>query len=141
MISPDPVFVEVSAGELIDKLTILQIKAERIIDPDKLRNIKRELEALAKVRASLEFSAELEELERKLKETNERVWESEEAIRQHEQRQDFGSTFIELARSVYLTNDQRAHLKRAINALLKSRLIEEKSYTGHQSIPSSHPVE
>ncbi len=134
-------FVEVSAGELFDKLTILNIKAERIANPEKLNNVKREIEALSKVRASIEHSPVLGELQRQLKEANERLWEIEDSIREHEQRQDFGPTFIELARAVYLTNDHRARLKRDINTLLKSRLVEEKSYAGQTSIPDSNWVE
>jgi tetratricopeptide (TPR) repeat protein len=130
-------FVEVSAGELLDKLTILHIKAERIADTEKLHNVKAEIDALAKVRAAIESTPALGALERKLKEANEQLWEIEDAIREHEQRKDFGAGFIELARTVYLTNDRRASLKREINALLKSRLVEEKSYAGVTTIPTS----
>lgn len=133
----EPLFVEVSAGELLDKLTILHIKFERITDPDKLRNVRAEIAALTTVSATIESSPELMELEQKLKRANEQLWEIEDAIREHEQRQDFGPTFVELARAVYITNDHRAHLKRDINALLKSRLVEEKSYGGIPSVSSS----
>jgi hypothetical protein len=136
-----PLFVEVSAGELLDKLTILHIKAERITDPGKLRNVKREIETLTKVIANIELSPALMELQQKLKEANEELWEIEDAIREHEQRRDFGITFVELARSVYLTNDRRAQLKREINTLLQSRLVEEKSYSGQASTPDPRPGE
>lgn len=123
-----PLLVEVSVGELLDKLSILKLKAERIADAAKLGNIQRELETLAKVRAGFASSAALEELERELLEVNGSLWEIEDAIREHERRQDFGATFIELARSVYRINDRRAEVKRRINELLQSRLVEEKSY-------------
>jgi tetratricopeptide (TPR) repeat protein len=125
--SPE-LFVEVSAGELLDKLSILRLKSERIQDPEKLRNVHRELETLGKVREGLKPSAALEELERELFAVNASLWEIEDAIREHELRQDFSAAFVELARSVYRTNDRRAELKRRINELLQSRLVEEKSY-------------
>jgi tetratricopeptide (TPR) repeat protein len=125
-----PLLVEVSAGELLDKLAILQIKSERIADPDKLRNIRLEMESLAAVRATLESSPALAELEQKLKGVNEHLWDIEDEIRVYEQRQDFGPEFIACARSVYRENDRRAAIKRAINDLLQSRLVEEKSYAG-----------
>ena len=131
-----PLRVEVSAGELIDKLTILHIKTERIVDSEKLRNVKGELNSLLTVRATLESSTDLEKLEDQLRKTNERLWDIEDAIRDCEERQDFGSTFIELARSVYRTNDLRAHLKRQINDLLGSRIIEEKSYAPYAIHPA-----
>jgi Flp pilus assembly protein TadD len=133
-----PWLVEVSAGELLDKLSILHIKAERITDQEKLRNVKLEIEALTKVSSRIKSSPALAELVLKLKEANERIWEIEDAIREHEKRQDFGAEFIELARSVYLTNDQRMRLKREINALLKSRLVEEKSYECNPATPASN---
>ncbi len=124
-----PLMVEVSCGELLDKLAILQIKSERIANPQKQRNIQLEREALLRVRATLESSPRLEELECKLKQVNEQLWEIEDEIRLLEHRQDFGPRFVELARAVYLTNDRRAALKREVNALLQSRLVEEKSYS------------
>jgi tetratricopeptide (TPR) repeat protein len=124
-----PLFAEVSAGELLDKLTILQIKAERITDPAKLRNVHTELEALEAVRATLAPSPELTE---ELKAVNEQLWDVEDEIRLCEQQRNFGPRFIELARSVYRINDRRAALKRALNEQLGSRLIEEKSYPAEQ---------
>ncbi len=120
--------VEVSAGELLDKLTILRIKSQRIVDPEKLRNIRTEMEALTGVRQGLAPSRELEELEEQLAAVNEQLWDIEDAIRACERGGDFGPRFIELARSVYRTNDRRAGLKRAINELLGSAIVEEKSY-------------
>lgn len=121
--------VEVSAGELIDKITILQIKSERLADPEKLRNVRAELGALGTVcQEEFQESPRLAELTAELKAVNERLWDIEEEIRLCERGQDFGPRFIALARSVYRENDQRARLKREVNELLGSRLVEEKSY-------------
>lgn len=123
------VAVEIAPGELIDKITILQIKSERISDPEKHRNVLVELETLTASRdASLPQSGELDRLSRELKAVNERLWVIEDDIRDCERDGDFGDRFIELARSVYKTNDVRADLKRQINVALGSHLIEEKSY-------------
>ncbi|MEM8790889.1 MAG: DUF6165 family protein [Pseudomonadota bacterium] len=121
--------VEIAAGELIDKITILEIKAERISDPAKRANVAEELDSLSSARdAALPASEELTRLTANLKAINEELWEIEDAIREYEGMQDFGSEFIRLARAVYKTNDCRAAVKREINLLLGSRLIEEKSY-------------
>ena len=121
--------VEVSAGELVDKITILEIKAERIADPDKLANVHRELRSLtATRREALPSSEELDELTAELRRINERLWEIEDDIRDCERKSDFGERFIELAREVYRTNDRRAAAKRRINELLGSELVEEKDY-------------
>jgi hypothetical protein len=123
------VLVPIAAGELIDKITILQIKAERITDADKLRNVRNELTALTAARdRAISDTQELRQLALQLKRVNDSLWEIEDNIRRCEQRQDFGPQFIQLARSVYRTNDQRAELKRQINQLLGSQLIEEKDY-------------
>ena len=104
--------VEVSAGELIDKITILEIKAERIADPDKVANVERELRSLAAARSeALPSSAELDELTAELRRINERLWEIEDDIRDCERKRDFGERFVELARAVYRTNDRRAAAK------------------------------
>jgi hypothetical protein len=118
---------------LLDKITILQIKGERIADPEKLRNVRAELDLLTAARAALGASPALADLEARLKEVNERLWEVEDALRERERRQDFGPEFVELARSVYRTNDRRAALKRAVNELLHSRLVEEKSYARYEA--------
>ncbi|MEM0987321.1 MAG: DUF6165 family protein [Pseudomonadota bacterium] len=123
------VTIEIAPGELIDKITILQIKSERIADPGKLANVRIELETLEKSRDSaLTASPKLDSLTADLKAVNETLWQIEDDIRDCERDGDFGPPFVELARSVYVTNDQRAALKRAINELLGSRLVEEKSY-------------
>lgn len=124
-----PVTIEVAPGELIDKITILQIKAERIHDDAKLRNVRFELDTLLAARdAALAVSPALEALTAELKTVNEALWQIEDDIRIEERKAEFGHRFIELARSVYRQNDRRAALKRRINELLGSRLIEEKSY-------------
>ena len=121
--------VPVSPGELIDKMTILKIKTERIRSEEKLRNIHYELAILENVRDdAVGTNAALEVLAAELKTVNERLWEIEDEIRDCERRGDFGSRFIELARSVYVTNDERSAIKRKINQRLGSQLVEEKSY-------------
>ncbi|MDP7653005.1 MAG: DUF6165 family protein [Rhodospirillales bacterium] len=123
------VTVDVSVGELIDKITILEIKAERLGDPAQLNNVRNELEILLAARdAALPPSTELTELSLSLKRINEQLWGIEDDIRDRERAKDFGERFIELARSVYVCNDERATLKRRINELLGSRIVEEKSY-------------
>ena len=121
--------VEVAPGELIDKITILEIKLQRISDEAKLRNVRTEHEVLVKARdGAMSTSAELDELTAGLKMVNEALWQIEDDIRDCERGQDFGPRFIELARAVYHQNDQRAALKRQINELLGSKIIEEKAY-------------
>ncbi len=121
--------VPISPGELIDKITICQIKTERMTDPAKLRNVNHELSLLrASLEESVPTSPELSELTAKLKEINEKLWVIEDDIRDCERQKDFSSRFIELARAVYFSNDVRATLKRQINDLLNSPLVEEKSY-------------
>ena len=125
-----PVLIEVGPGELIDKITILRIKSERMSDAAKLVNVRHELSVLDKSRKeNLEDSAELRRLEGELKAVNEALWVIEDDIRQCEANKDFGQTFIDLARSVYMQNDKRAALKKEINLLTGSSIVEEKSYT------------
>ena len=129
MNSLEPILVEIAPGELIDKITILQIKMERIQDADKLQNVRVELDVLARARDdSVSPSEALARMSADLKAVNESLWDIEDNIRNCERDQDFGPKFIELARSVYRCNDRRAALKRDINELLGSKLIEEKSY-------------
>ena len=124
--------IEVAPGELIDKISILEIKLERLTDPQKLKNVRHEYEALAYVLASgVPDDPAVTTLRSELKAINETIWEIEDRIRDHECRQDFGPSFIQLARSVYITNDCRAGIKRQINEWLGSQLIEEKSYTNY----------
>lgn len=127
-----PIRVEVAPGELIDKITILQIKSERIVDADKLKNVRAELQVLEAARdGAMAATPELAALTAQLKQVNEALWETEDGIRDCERSRDFGPMFVELARSVYRTNDRRSALKRQINELLGSKLIEEKSYAAY----------
>ena len=124
--------LEVAPGELIDKITILEIKLERIGDPAKLENVKLEHDTLVLARdRSVPPSEELDGLTAELKGVNERLWEIEDDIRDCERNQDFAANFVELARAVYFTNDKRSQIKRSINEHLGSRLIEEKSYAAY----------
>ncbi len=123
------ILVPISPGELLDKITILRIKCVRITDAAKLDNVRRELSRLerswaASVPAATDLVAEEAELAR----VNAALWDIEDRIRAHEFEQRFDAGFIELARSVYLRNDERAAIKRRINLKLASELIEEKSY-------------
>lgn len=123
------ILVEIGAGELIDKITILRIKSERMTDAAKLANVKRELDVLGAARdASLPASAELSALESDLEAINNTLWRIEDDVRACEAKHDFGPEFIELARAVYTCNDRRAAIKKQINLLTGSSLIEEKSY-------------
>lgn len=124
--------VPCAPGELLDKISILEIKSERIEDPKKLANVQTELALLSQIREQhIPQSDELEEIYNELKSTNENLWDIEDDIRLCEKRNDFSLRFIELARSVYITNDKRAELKKQVNLLLNSGLIEEKSYQSY----------
>jgi tetratricopeptide (TPR) repeat protein len=126
---PVEVAVPVAPGELLDKLTILEIKLRRIGDAAKLKNVQLEHDALAEVwRRALPDRPELTVLRAELTAANEDLWRIEDEIRDCERAKDFGPRFVELARSVYVTNDRRAAVKRRVNDLLGSRLVEEKSY-------------
>ncbi len=124
----------ISPGELLDKLSILQIKLTRMAEPAKLANVKREHELLNGVWRSANADSErLSELTEGLRKVNEALWDIEDAIREEEAMGRFGQRFIELARSVYFRNDERSALKRQINELLGSEIIEEKSYRDYRS--------
>jgi len=116
-------------GELIDKITILEIKAAHFKNPVQLANVRYELALLRKLKIEHGFvGAEFDRLEAELQKTNAALWDIEDALRLHEDRQDFGEAFVTFARSVYKTNDRRAALKKEINLLCKSTIVEEKSY-------------
>jgi hypothetical protein len=120
---------EVSVGEFLDKLTILQIKNRKISDPVKLLNVRKEMALLQEMWASSSFAkTDVEEEIRQLTDINEALWDIEDNIRDKEQRGDFGAQFVQLARSVYINNDKRADIKRRINLKTGSELVEEKSY-------------
>jgi hypothetical protein len=124
--------VPVSAGELVDKVTILEIKSERIADPAKLDNVRRELAGLSAILdPMLAEYADLAPLKSALRAINETLWRVEDDIRDCERVKDFGPRFVELARSVYRTNDRRAATKRKVDELLGSELVEEKSYQAY----------
>lgn len=124
--------VPVSPGELIDKLTILQLKSERIEDAEKLANVRHEQEVLqAVVDRELAVDAQLSELWETLYTINADLWVIEDDIRICERNGDFGPEFVRLARAVYVTNDKRAEVKKAINLHLGSAIVEEKSYEEH----------
>ncbi len=127
-----PIMVEIAAGELIDKITILEIKLENIRDEVKRANIGHEHAALTDVlRREVARSGELDRLKAALEEVNAELWRIEDAIRDQERAKTFGAEFIALARAVYRTNDRRAALKREINEFLASAIIEEKSYAAY----------
>jgi len=125
--------VDLAYGELLDKMTILQIKSERITDENKLSNVNKELDLLNNLwkldkKSSVDIASEFTAL----KEINEKIWDIEDGIRDRERVKEFDQEFIELARSVYFSNDKRAEIKRAINLKLGSDLIEEKSYADYE---------
>ena len=123
------ILVPISPGELLDKITILRIKAARMTDAAKVANVKLELSLLEKTwRDSVDDSADVSADERALHAVNERLWVIEDDIRDKERAQAFDARFIELARAVYFENDERAAIKKRINVALGSRIVEEKSY-------------
>jgi hypothetical protein len=121
--------VPTSPGEFLDKLTILEIKSERITEPAKLANVTRELGALRAAWAASPYAEhDVARLRTELKRINEALWEIEDRIRLKEAERSFDADFIELARSVYRNNDRRAAIKRELNLALGSELVEEKSH-------------
>ena len=121
--------VPISPGELLDKITILQIKSERIADPAKVANVNTELEMLEKVwREAVSDDEVIRDLSAELRKINEELWDIEDDIRDEERNKRFGDRFIELARAVYVTNDKRAEAKKKVNLHLNSSIVEEKSY-------------
>jgi hypothetical protein len=127
------ILVPISPGELIDKITILEIKSERMTDAKKVANVRHEFELLkatweASDHAKTDISREWAELKR----INEKLWVVEDDIRDQERASSFGDRFIELARAVYVINDERAAVKRVINDRLGSKIVEEKSYAPYR---------
>jgi hypothetical protein len=128
------ILVPVSPGELLDKITILRIKAARMPDAAKLVNVRLELELLEQIwRASGCAGQPVGEEERALQAVNERLWEIEDRIRDKEAAHAFDAEFIELARAVYVENDERAAIKKRVNSRLGSRIVEEKSYRPYRA--------
>ena len=127
------ILIPISPGELLDKITILQIKSERIADPAKVTNVRTELEMLDAVwRQAVDEDDAIAALTAELKSINEALWEIEDDIRDEERNGRFGERFIELARAVYVTNDERANAKKKVNLHLNSSIVEEKSYQDYK---------
>lgn len=121
------VMAPISVGELIDKITILSIKAERLTDPKKQLNVSNELIKLKEIESSLKIP-NIQELYKQLYFVNSELWYIEDSKRQCEKDKNFGPLFIEYARNVYIKNDERARIKNEINKLVGSSIVEEKSY-------------
>ena len=126
--------VEVSNGELLDKLTILELKLSNISDVQKLTNIQKEHDELNPLAGQLfdSYGEELKNLYKQLAEINSELWTIEDDIRECERNKDFGSDFVSLARAVYFTNDKRSEVKKSINLLTGSGFVEEKSYEDYE---------
>ncbi|RKZ67962.1 MAG: hypothetical protein DRQ44_05020 [Gammaproteobacteria bacterium] len=125
--------IPISPSELLNKITILQIKAERIEDPSKVKNVKVELDLLLNIwTQTVTNDAEIEALTKELMSTNKKLWVIEDDIRDEERNKQFGERFIELARSVYIANDDRANAKKKVNLYLNSSIVEEKSYQDYK---------
>lgn len=123
------IHIPMSPGELLDKITILEIKSERIDDPAKVANVRVELDLLNDTwRKSVPADDTVQRLHRELKSINEELWVIEDDIRDKERAKEFDDRFIELARAVYVTNDKRANAKKELNLHLGSTIVEEKSY-------------
>ncbi|MCY2953314.1 MAG: DUF6165 family protein [Planctomycetota bacterium] len=126
----NPITIEISPGELIDRITILQIRVRNVTDPHKQPRIRRELESLLSVRQhAIAARADLQNLFGNLATVNEALWRIEDDLRLCERRRDFGASFVDLARSVYRLNDRRSRLKQSINKMLGVENAEEKIYS------------
>ena len=126
------VLSEISPGELLDKISILEIKLEKVKDKDRQKRIKNEYDILKKVQnSSIEMSDKIKDLYRSVSNVNIKLWDIEDKIRICEQNKDFGKNFIELARGVYFNNDKRAELKNEINEILKSNIREIKQFVDY----------
>ena len=123
--------VPISWGELIDKITILEIKAEKLSSESARANVQRELAQLTTIASAIDKKPGLADLQRELKRVNEALWRIEDDIREKEAQKSFDDGFIALARSVYRSNDERGRLKREINRMLGSEITEEKQYTSY----------
>ena len=129
----DLIHIPMSPGELLDKITILEIKSERMDDEAKLANVRRELDLLNHTWVNaVTPDATINELHKRLKSINEQLWEIEDDIRDKERAKEFDEKFIELARAVYFTNDKRAEAKKELNLHLGSTIVEEKSYQDYE---------
>jgi len=127
------ILVPISPGELLDKITILRIKSQRMTDEDKLANVRHELELLERTwRETGHAAADVSADERALEAVNARLWDIEDDIREKESQQAFDQRFIELARAVYINNDERAAIKKRVNQKLGSKIVEEKAYQDYR---------
>ena len=127
------ILIPISPGELLDKITILQIKSERIADATKVANVRTELGMLEQVWSdTVEDDEQIRALSGELKSINEALWEIEDDIRDEERNKRFGDRFIDLARAIYVTNDERANAKKKVNLHLNSSIVEEKSYQDYK---------
>lgn len=123
--------IPISPGELLDKITILEIKSENIEDKEKLSNVETELKLLSQIWENTNPNSDLEALKQELKDNNKALWDIEDKIRIKESKKEFDHVFVELARSVYIQNDKRADTKKKINLKLGSMIVEEKSYADY----------
>ena len=124
---------EISPGELLDKISILEIKIEKVKDKNSLEEIKKEYKILKEIQtSSIEITGKIKDLFQSVKNVNVKLWNTEDKLRICEKNKDFGKSFIELARSVYFANDERAELKSKINKILKSNIIEIKQYDNYK---------
>ncbi len=123
------ILTEISAGELLDKISILEIKLEKIKDKNSQKEIKKEYKILKEIQnSSIKYEDRIKNLINSIKEVNIKLWDAEDKLRICEKNKDFGKNFIELAREVYLNNDKRAKIKSDINQILKSNIKEVKQY-------------
>ncbi len=123
----------VSYGEILDKITILEIKEQNITAADKLKNVRHELSILTNTwNDKVTASAKIDQLKEQLKQVNQSLWNIEDNVRIKESKKEFDDEFIQIARSVYYENDKRAAIKKEVNLLLGSELVEEKSYEGYK---------
>jgi len=129
----DKITIPVSAAELIDKITILEIKLKRIKNEASLNFVKNELRRLRQIRnIYMHETPKIRALTKSLRQTNIKIWEIEDKIRQFERNKDYNSEFVKIARLVYINNDKRSEIKRKINLLLGSEIMEQKSYPKYQ---------
>ena len=126
---PKKILTEISVGELLDKISIIEIKLKNIKDKDKLIHIKKEYKILSKIKKKFKIKKKINIYYNQLKKINTNLWNIENKIRKHEKLKKFNKNFIYLARKVYLTNDKRSHIKLKINKVMNSNIIEMKSYS------------
>ena len=126
---PKKILTEISVGELLDKISIIEIKLKNIKDKDKLIHIKKEYKILSKIKKKFKIKKKVNIYYNQLKKINTNLWNIENKIRKHEKLKKFNKNFIYLARKVYLTNDKRSHIKLKINKVMNSNIIEMKSYS------------